>query len=140
MGCDPESSEALQFLKSLSSTNRFTRHWSQPGSSWQSEGELINSMTGLVICGYLKTAFFPWFPCVAVSPFQTSEDGKQEKMENDKQEKSGDNKQEKKNDQPPQAKKPKVKTKTVELPVQNNLHWQLPTDVLNMFVENEVML
>ncbi|XP_011609590.1 heat shock 70 kDa protein 4a [Takifugu rubripes] len=68
---------------------------------------------------------------------ETSEHGKQEKTENGKQEKSGDGKQEKKNDQPPQAKKPKVKTKTVELPVQNNLHWQLPTDVLNMFVENE---
>lgn len=77
---------------------------------------------------------------MTITSFQTSEDGKKEKMENDKQEKSGDCKQEKKNDQPPQAKKPKVKTKTVELPVQNNLHWQLPTDVLNMFVENEVML
>lgn len=87
-----------------------------------------------------KLLFFFWFLCVSVSPFQTAEDGKQEKVENDKQEKSGDGKQEKKNDQPPQAKKPKVKTKTVELPVQNNLHWQLPTDVLNMFVENEVML
>lgn len=51
-----------------------------------------------------------------------------------------DGKQEKKNDQPPQAKKPKVKTKTVELPIENNLHWQLSTDVLNLFVENEVML
>uniref|UniRef100_A0A674MQ19 Heat shock protein 4a n=1 Tax=Takifugu rubripes TaxID=31033 RepID=A0A674MQ19_TAKRU len=77
------------------------------------------------------------FPCFFISLFQTSEHGKQEKTENGKQEKSGDGKQEKKNDQPPQAKKPKVKTKTVELPVQNNLHWQLPTDVLNMFVENE---
>uniref|UniRef100_A0A8C4GMZ1 Heat shock protein 4a n=1 Tax=Dicentrarchus labrax TaxID=13489 RepID=A0A8C4GMZ1_DICLA len=48
-----------------------------------------------------------------------------------------DAKQEKKNDQPPQAKKPKVKTKTVELPIENNLHWQLSTDVLNMCVENE---
>lgn len=96
-------------------------------------------MTGLVIYGFSKAAFFSWFPCVAISPFQTSEDGKQEKMENDKQQKSGDGKQEKKNDQPPQAKKPKVKTKTVELPVQNNLHCRLPTDVLNMFVENEVI-
>lgn len=61
---------------------------------------------------------------ITVLYFQTTEDGKQEK----------------KNDQPPQAKKPKVKTKTVELPVQNNLDWQLSTDVLNMFVENEVML
>ncbi|CAK6957269.1 heat shock 70 kDa protein 4a [Scomber scombrus] len=48
-----------------------------------------------------------------------------------------DAKQEKKNDQPPQAKKPKVKTKTVELPIENNLHWQLSSDVLNVFVENE---
>ncbi|XP_037603755.1 heat shock 70 kDa protein 4a [Sebastes umbrosus] len=48
-----------------------------------------------------------------------------------------DTKQVKKNDQPPQAKKPKVKTKTVELPIENNLHWQLPDDVLNMCVENE---
>lgn len=60
--------------------------------------------------------------CVSFS--QTTEDGKQEK----------------KNDQPPQAKKPKVKTKTVELAIENNLHWQLSTDVLNLFVENEVML
>lgn len=51
-----------------------------------------------------------------------------------------DAKQEKKNDQPPQAKKPKVKTKTVELPIENNLQWQLSSDVLNVFVENEVML
>uniref|UniRef100_A0A672GFK0 Heat shock 70 kDa protein 4-like n=1 Tax=Salarias fasciatus TaxID=181472 RepID=A0A672GFK0_SALFA len=48
-----------------------------------------------------------------------------------------DAKQEKKNDQPPQAKKPKVKTKTVELPVENKLHWQLSSEELNMFVENE---
>ncbi|KAF3841087.1 hypothetical protein F7725_006949 [Dissostichus mawsoni] len=39
--------------------------------------------------------------------------------------------------QPPQAKKPKVKTKTVELPIENKLHWQLPNDVLNLCVENE---
>lgn len=51
-----------------------------------------------------------------------------------------DAKQEKKNDQPPQAKKPKVKTKTVELPIESNLHWQLSSEVLNVFVENEVML
>ncbi|KAM9331954.1 heat shock 70 kDa protein 4a isoform 3-T3 [Pholidichthys leucotaenia] len=45
--------------------------------------------------------------------------------------------QEKKNNQPPQAKKPKVKTKTVELPVESNLHWQLSGKELNIFVENE---
>ncbi|XP_028276883.1 heat shock 70 kDa protein 4a isoform X2 [Parambassis ranga] len=48
-----------------------------------------------------------------------------------------DAKQEKKNDQPPQAKKPKVKTKTVDLPIENNLDWQLSSDELNVFVENE---
>ncbi|KAL7853501.1 hypothetical protein AOLI_G00203450 [Acnodon oligacanthus] len=48
-----------------------------------------------------------------------------------------DNKQEKKTDQPPQAKKPKVKTKTVDLPIENSLHWQLANDMLNLFVENE---
>ncbi|XP_037125475.1 heat shock 70 kDa protein 4a [Syngnathus acus] len=44
-------------------------------------------------------------------------------------------KQDKKNE--PQAKKPKVKTKTVDLPIQPNLYWQMPTDVLNVHVENE---
>ncbi|XP_073727156.1 heat shock 70 kDa protein 4a [Misgurnus anguillicaudatus] len=48
-----------------------------------------------------------------------------------------ENKQEKKNDQPPQAKKPKVKTKTVDLPIENSLHWQLTSNELNVFVENE---
>uniref|UniRef100_A0A3B4XAW0 Heat shock protein 4a n=1 Tax=Seriola lalandi dorsalis TaxID=1841481 RepID=A0A3B4XAW0_SERLL len=48
-----------------------------------------------------------------------------------------DAKQEKKNDQPPQAKKPKVKTKTVDLPIENKSDWQLSSEVLNMFVENE---
>ncbi|KAJ0003943.1 hypothetical protein NQD34_010157 [Periophthalmus magnuspinnatus] len=47
-----------------------------------------------------------------------------------------DSKEEKKNE-PPQPKKAKVKTKTVELPIENSLHWQLSTDVLNGFVENE---
>lgn len=59
------------------------------------------------------------------------------KSEVEEMETTEDAKQGKKNDQPPQAKKPKVKTKTVELPIENNLHWQLSDDVLNMFVENE---
>uniref|UniRef100_A0A8C9WPT4 Heat shock protein family A (Hsp70) member 4 n=1 Tax=Scleropages formosus TaxID=113540 RepID=A0A8C9WPT4_SCLFO len=50
---------------------------------------------------------------------------------------SDENKQEKKTDQPPQAKKPKVKTKTVDLLIENNLHWQLPNDMVNLYVENE---
>ncbi|XP_005944289.1 heat shock 70 kDa protein 4a isoform X2 [Haplochromis burtoni] len=45
--------------------------------------------------------------------------------------------QEKKNDQPPQAKKPKVKTKTLELPIESSLDWQLSGEELNLFVENE---
>ncbi|KAL3970792.1 putative protein kinase C eta type [Sarotherodon galilaeus] len=53
-----------------------------------------------------------------------------EEMEDAKQ-------QEKKNDQPPQAKKPKVKTKTLELPIESSLDWQLSREELNLFVENE---
>uniref|UniRef100_A0A672QWG2 Heat shock protein 4a n=1 Tax=Sinocyclocheilus grahami TaxID=75366 RepID=A0A672QWG2_SINGR len=49
-----------------------------------------------------------------------------------------DNKQEeKKNEQPPQAKKAKVKTKTVDLPIENSLNWQLAGEALNLFMENE---
>ncbi|XP_038148008.1 heat shock 70 kDa protein 4a [Cyprinodon tularosa] len=48
-----------------------------------------------------------------------------------------DAKEEKKNDQPPQAKKAKVKTKTVDLPIEGKLQWQLPAEELNTFVENE---
>ncbi|XP_056295013.1 heat shock 70 kDa protein 4b isoform X1 [Pseudoliparis swirei] len=44
---------------------------------------------------------------------------------------------EKKSDQPPQAKKPKVKTKLIELPIENSPQWQLADDMLNLFVENE---
>uniref|UniRef100_A0A8C1RYW5 Heat shock 70 kDa protein 4-like n=1 Tax=Cyprinus carpio TaxID=7962 RepID=A0A8C1RYW5_CYPCA len=46
------------------------------------------------------------------------------------------NKQEEKKNEP-QAKKAKVKTKTVDLPIENSLHWQLATEALNLFVENE---
>lgn len=45
---------------------------------------------------------------------------------------------EKKSDQPPQAKKPKVKTKLLDLPIENSPQWQLADDMLNLFVENEV--
>ena len=50
-----------------------------------------------------------------------------------------ESKQEKKAEQPSQAKKPKVKTKTVELPIEHKPEWQLSNDTLNLFVENEVM-
>uniref|UniRef100_A0A8C1UNG2 Heat shock protein 4a n=1 Tax=Cyprinus carpio TaxID=7962 RepID=A0A8C1UNG2_CYPCA len=49
---------------------------------------------------------------------------------------SEENKQEEKKNEP-QAKKAKVKTKTVDLPIENSLHWQLATEALNLFVENE---
>ncbi|XP_047234823.1 heat shock 70 kDa protein 4a [Girardinichthys multiradiatus] len=48
-----------------------------------------------------------------------------------------DVKEEKKNDQPPQAKKAKVKTKTVDLPIEGKLQWQLPAEELHTFLENE---
>lgn len=48
-----------------------------------------------------------------------------------------ESKGEKKSDQPPQAKKPKVKTKVLELPIENSPQWQLAVDMLNLFVENE---
>ncbi|XP_027886272.1 heat shock 70 kDa protein 4a [Xiphophorus couchianus] len=48
-----------------------------------------------------------------------------------------DVKGEKKNDQPPQAKKAKVKTKSVDLPIEGKLQWQLPVEELNTFMENE---
>uniref|UniRef100_A0A3B4AY19 Uncharacterized protein n=1 Tax=Periophthalmus magnuspinnatus TaxID=409849 RepID=A0A3B4AY19_9GOBI len=56
-----------------------------------------------------------------------------EEMETTTQE----NKGEKKSDNPPQAKKAKVKTKVLELPIENSPQWQLAVDMLNLFVENE---
>ncbi|XP_071660761.1 heat shock protein 105 kDa isoform X2 [Patagioenas fasciata] len=44
---------------------------------------------------------------------------------------------EKKSDQPPEAKKPKIKVKNVELPIEANLVWQLGRDLLNMYIETE---
>ncbi|XP_053312346.1 heat shock protein 105 kDa [Spea bombifrons] len=44
---------------------------------------------------------------------------------------------EKKMDQPPEAKKPKIKVKNIELPIEANLVWQLGKDLLNMYIENE---
>ncbi|XP_061904730.1 heat shock 70 kDa protein 4a [Entelurus aequoreus] len=68
---------------------------------------------------------------------QKADSGGDKKCETEEMETATeDSKQEKKNDQP-QAKKPKVKTKTVELPIESNLYWQLSNDVLNTFVENE---
>ncbi|KAL6053180.1 hypothetical protein STEG23_025356 [Scotinomys teguina] len=43
----------------------------------------------------------------------------------------------KKTDQPPQAKKAKVKTSTVDLPIESQLLWQLDRDMLGLYTENE---
>uniref|UniRef100_A0A673GQ09 Heat shock protein 4a n=1 Tax=Sinocyclocheilus rhinocerous TaxID=307959 RepID=A0A673GQ09_9TELE len=60
------------------------------------------------------------------------------KSDTEDMEASEDNKQEEKKNEPPQAKKAKVKTKTVDLPIENSLHWQLASETLNLLVENEV--
>ncbi|XP_053564443.1 heat shock protein 105 kDa [Bombina bombina] len=44
---------------------------------------------------------------------------------------------EKKTDQPPEAKKPKIKVKNIDLPIEANLVWQLGKDLLNLYIENE---
>ncbi|KAM9496570.1 heat shock 70 kDa protein 4b isoform 1-T1 [Clarias gariepinus] len=65
------------------------------------------------------------------------EDG-EKKAETEEMETSAEEgKQEKKADQPPQAKKAKVKTKVLDLPIENNPQWQLAIEMLNLFVENE---
>ncbi|GCB67523.1 heat shock 70 kDa protein 4-like [Scyliorhinus torazame] len=46
-------------------------------------------------------------------------------------------KEDKNKDQPPQAKKAKVKTKTVDLPIESSLQWQLDQQLLNIFIESE---
>lgn len=46
-------------------------------------------------------------------------------------------KMEKKSDKPPEAKKPKIKVKNIEVPIEANFVWQLGKDLLNMYIENE---
>lgn len=66
-----------------------------------------------------------------------SRDVGDKKSESEEMETSTEESKEDKKSDPPQPKKAKVKTKTTELPIDNNLHWQLSTDLLNGFVENE---
>ncbi|KAM8973795.1 heat shock 70 kDa protein 4 [Pelodytes ibericus] len=92
-------------------------------------------------------------------PMETDQTGKdEEKMQVDQEEtKSEENQQaqaetksnpdemetsqtgtkDKKTDQPPSAKKAKVKTSTIDLPIEHYPPWQIGRDVLNLFVENE---
>ncbi|XP_010869421.1 heat shock 70 kDa protein 4a [Esox lucius] len=62
-------------------------------------------------------------------------DNAEKKSESEEMETLDDVKQEK--NQAPSAKKPKVKTKIVELPIENSLNWQLTNDTVNLFMENE---
>uniref|UniRef100_A0A674IKU0 Heat shock protein 105 kDa n=1 Tax=Terrapene triunguis TaxID=2587831 RepID=A0A674IKU0_9SAUR len=50
---------------------------------------------------------------------------------------NSDDTNEKKSDQPPEAKKPKIKVKNVELPIEANLVWQLGKELLNMYIKTE---
>uniref|UniRef100_A0A667ZCF3 Heat shock protein 4b n=1 Tax=Myripristis murdjan TaxID=586833 RepID=A0A667ZCF3_9TELE len=75
---------------------------------------------------------------VEVQKSDETEEPMETEQTNDKDgETSTEGKAEKKSDQPPQAKKPKVKTKVLELPIENSPQWQLADDMLNLFVENE---
>uniref|UniRef100_A0A8C1KJV8 Heat shock protein 4b n=1 Tax=Cyprinus carpio TaxID=7962 RepID=A0A8C1KJV8_CYPCA len=65
------------------------------------------------------------------------EDGEKKAGTEEMETSAEEGKQEKKSDQPPQAKKAKVKTKVLELPIENNPQWQLANDMLNLFVESE---
>ncbi|XP_075756435.1 heat shock 70 kDa protein 4 isoform X2 [Pelodiscus sinensis] len=60
-----------------------------------------------------------------------------DKPESEEMETSQAGSKDKKMDQPPQAKKAKVKTSTVDLPIENQLLWQIGKDILNLFIENE---
>lgn len=61
----------------------------------------------------------------------------EKKSDNEDMETSAEDKQEEKKNEPSQAKKAKVKTKTVDLPIENSLNWQLASETLNLFMENE---
>ncbi|XP_053573145.1 heat shock 70 kDa protein 4 [Bombina bombina] len=70
-------------------------------------------------------------------PEETTQTQAENKTNPDEMETSQTAPKEKKTDQPPQAKKAKVKTSTVELPVDHYPPWQIGRDMLNLFVENE---
>uniref|UniRef100_A0A8C9X8M6 Heat shock protein 4b n=1 Tax=Sander lucioperca TaxID=283035 RepID=A0A8C9X8M6_SANLU len=70
-------------------------------------------------------------------PMETEQDNGKEEEVQPNTTTTEEGKGEKKSDQPPQAKKPKVKTKVLELPIENSPQWQLADDMLNLFVENE---
>uniref|UniRef100_A0A8I5ZTY1 Heat shock 70 kDa protein 4 n=1 Tax=Rattus norvegicus TaxID=10116 RepID=A0A8I5ZTY1_RAT len=59
------------------------------------------------------------------------------KAESEEMETSQAGSKDKKTDQPPQAKKAKVKTSTVDLPIESQLLWQLDREMLGLYTENE---
>ncbi|KAF5913448.1 hypothetical protein HPG69_017066 [Diceros bicornis minor] len=59
------------------------------------------------------------------------------KAESEEMETSQAGSKDKKMDQPPQAKKAKVKTSTVDLPIESQLLWQIDREMLNLYIENE---
>ncbi|KAK7821447.1 hypothetical protein U0070_015913 [Myodes glareolus] len=59
------------------------------------------------------------------------------KTESEEMETSQAGSKDKKMDQPPQAKKAKVKTSTVDLPIESQLLWQLDREMLGLYTENE---
>ncbi|EGW03019.1 Heat shock 70 kDa protein 4, partial [Cricetulus griseus] len=59
------------------------------------------------------------------------------KVESEEMETSQAGSKDKKTDQPPQAKKAKVKTSTVDLPIESQLLWQLDREMLGLYTENE---
>uniref|UniRef100_A0AC11DU68 Heat shock protein family A (Hsp70) member 4 n=1 Tax=Ovis aries TaxID=9940 RepID=A0AC11DU68_SHEEP len=59
------------------------------------------------------------------------------RVESEEMETSQAGSKDKKMDQPPQAKKAKVKTSTVDLPIENQLLWQIDREMLNLYIENE---
>ncbi|KAL4684002.1 hypothetical protein H8959_021696 [Pygathrix nigripes] len=63
-------------------------------------------------------------------PMETDQNAKEEET-------SQAGSKDKKMDQPPQAKKAKVKTSTVDLPIENQLLWQIDREMLNLYIENE---
>ncbi|ERE68915.1 heat shock protein 4 [Cricetulus griseus] len=63
-------------------------------------------------------------------PMETDQNAKEEET-------SQAGSKDKKTDQPPQAKKAKVKTSTVDLPIESQLLWQLDREMLGLYTENE---
>ncbi|XP_061484442.1 heat shock protein 105 kDa [Rhineura floridana] len=76
-------------------------------------------------------------PQVQIDGLQTSQSPPSEPPPEENKIQDAKKGKEKKNDQPPEAKKPKIKVKNVELPIEANFVWQLGRDLLNMYIETE---